>query len=94
MKFFPQEVETVLAEHPHVDSACVFANRDQRLGEVPQARVVLKEGPQRPSAADLQAWCRERLAEFKVPQRFEFVAELPQTASGKVLHRSAAEVSG
>ncbi len=42
MKFFPQEVESVLMSHPRVESACVLARRDDRLGEVPVARVVTK----------------------------------------------------
>jgi long-chain acyl-CoA synthetase len=95
MKFFPQEVEAVLAEHPHVASACVYARRDPRLGEVAQARVVLRRDvAPAAGAAELAAWCRQRVAEFKVPQGFEFVRELPRTASGKVLHQRAAEVAG
>jgi long-chain acyl-CoA synthetase len=85
MKFFPAEVEAVLASHPGVAGACVFARPDERLGEVPHARVVPRGGG--PTEADLIAYCRERLAEFKVPQRIEFVGTLPRTASGKVLHR-------
>jgi long-chain acyl-CoA synthetase len=85
MKFFPQEVEAVLASHPGVSAACVFARPDARLGDVPQARVVPRGGG--PTEAELIAFCRARLAEFKVPQRIEFVPALPRTASGKVLHR-------
>lgn len=88
MKFFPQEVEAVLASHPAVASACVLARRDQRLGEVPIARVVAKaEANGHCSASQLLDYCRQRLASYKVPERIEFVAALPRTASGKVLHR-------
>jgi long-chain acyl-CoA synthetase len=92
MKFFPQEVETVLLEHAAVESVSVFGECDARLGEVAHARVVLKKGLDAlPGAAELQAWCRRRLAAFKVPEQIEFVEALPRTASGKILHRNAAE---
>src|SRR5262245_7491385 len=86
-KFFPQEVEEVLAVHPGVAAAGVFAHRDGRFGEVPHARVVPRgEGP---TEVELINFCRERLAEFKVPHRIIFVDDLPRTANGKVLHRAA-----
>jgi long-chain acyl-CoA synthetase len=88
MKFFPQEVEAVLTSHPAVAGASVFARPDPRLGEVPEARVVLRPGLRaRPSERELMAHCRQRLADFKVPQRIEFVEALARTASGKVLRR-------
>jgi long-chain acyl-CoA synthetase len=87
MKFFPQEVEAVLASHPRVAGACVFARPDERLGEIPHARVVTRASGGRVSEVELLAYCRERLAEYKVPRRVEFVPALPRTASGKVLHR-------
>jgi acyl-CoA synthetase (AMP-forming)/AMP-acid ligase II len=70
-----------------VAGACVFARPDARLGEVPHARVVARPPGDRPPEAELLDYCRRRLAEFKVPQRIEFVESLPRTASGKVLHR-------
>ncbi len=87
MKFFPQEVEAVLASHPGVESACVFARREPRLGEAPCARVVARGPGAAPSEKELLEYCKGRLAGFKVPQQIEFVRFLPQTASGKVLHR-------
>jgi long-chain acyl-CoA synthetase len=86
-KFFPQEVEAVLAVHPGVAAAGVFARPDGRFGEVPHARVVPRGNG--PTEAELINFCRERLAEFKVPHRIIFVAALPRTASGKLLHRAA-----
>jgi long-chain acyl-CoA synthetase len=88
MKFFPQEVEAVLAAHPGLAGACVFARPDPRLGEVPVARVVARDPGDAPSEADLLDFCRQRLAGFKIPQRIEFVSALPRTASGKILHRN------
>ncbi|HYV36982.1 MAG TPA: class I adenylate-forming enzyme family protein, partial [Gemmataceae bacterium] len=88
LKFFPQEVESVLTQHPAIQAANVFARTHSRLGEVPSARVVLRPGlPRRPSEAEIVDYCRQRLAHFKVPERIEFVDALPKTASGKVLHR-------
>jgi long-chain acyl-CoA synthetase len=89
MKFFPQEVEAALAAHPRVDAACVVAWPDARLGEVVRGRVVLRPGGNVPSEAELLEHCRQRLADYKVPQQIEFVSELPRTASGKLLHRDA-----
>jgi long-chain acyl-CoA synthetase len=87
MKFFPQEIEAVLALHPQVAAACAYARPDDRLGEVPRARVVAR-GTAGPSLErDLLALCRERLAAYKVPEQIEFVTELPRTASGKLLRR-------
>lgn len=89
MKFFPQEVERVLASHPEVAAASVFAALDDRWGEAVQARVVLRGGSRDEHLANrLQAYCRKRIAAYKVPQQIEFVTTLPRTASGKVLHRA------
>jgi long-chain acyl-CoA synthetase len=88
MKFFPQEVEAVLGTHPAVEACCVSADPDPRMGAIVRAAVVLRPGvSDSPTATTLTEWCRPRLAEFKVPQRVEFVSTLPRTASGKLLHR-------
>lgn len=89
LKFFPQEVEAVLVAHPAVKEACVIARPHERLGEAPYAQVVRARAGG-PTAAELLAYCRRRLAGFKVPQEIEFVASLRRTASGKVLHRDSA----
>jgi long-chain acyl-CoA synthetase len=89
MKFFPQEVEHVLAAHPHVQAASVFGRADERCGETVCARIVTREGADRSLLArELRLFCRERLASYKVPEQIELVAALPRTASGKVLHRA------
>jgi hypothetical protein len=89
MKFFPQEVEAVLAAHPRVFAACVFAHPDERLGEVPVAHVVPRGAPGPELARELLAHCRAALAGYKVPERIEFVTELRRTASGKLLRRAS-----
>ncbi|MFE9924506.1 long-chain fatty acid--CoA ligase [Streptomyces sp. NPDC005774] len=81
------EVERVLYEHPAVLEAAVVGLSHPRWGEVPRAFVVVRPetdcGPE-----ELREFCRERLAKFKVPARFDFVDELPRTPSGKVLKRT------
>jgi long-chain acyl-CoA synthetase len=90
MKFFPQEVEAVLRAHPQVECACVCARPDDRLGEVPTARVVPRGVADPALERALIAHCREQLAAYKVPQQIEFVKELRRTASGKLLRRDVA----
>jgi acyl-CoA synthetase (AMP-forming)/AMP-acid ligase II len=94
MKFFPQEVEAVLNSHPAVEAACVSARADSRMGEAVHAAIVLKPGTNAPAPGALLEWCRPRLASAKVPQSVEFVAALPRTASGKLLHRASGPVGG
>jgi acyl-coenzyme A synthetase/AMP-(fatty) acid ligase len=73
----------VLAEHPEVAEAAVFARPHALWGEAVTALVVPREGA-RPQQAALRAHCLERLAAFKVPKAFELVSALPRTESGKV----------
>ena len=92
MKFFPQEVERVLKAHPHVAEACVFAQRDATLGEMPCARVILKaDAAGKCSEADLLEFCRRQLATYKLPQHIELTDDLRRTASGKVVRVGAAK---
>lgn len=88
-KFFPYEVETVLAAHPDIESASIYPYPDSRLGEVPHARVVVHANAERhPSERDLLAFCKNELAAFKVPAKIEFVTVQPTTASGKIVRRA------
>jgi acyl-CoA synthetase (AMP-forming)/AMP-acid ligase II len=82
----PAEVEQVLARHPDVSEVAVIGIPDARLGEVAKAYVIAKPG-RVPAEAEVIAWCRERLANFKVPRYVEVVGALPRNASGKVLKR-------
>lgn len=81
------EVERALYEHPAVLEAAVVGADDAQWGQVPKAFVVLREGTT-VTADDLQAFCRDRLAKFKVPKYIEFTCALPRTPSGKVLKRN------
>lgn len=89
MKFFPQEVEVVLREHPLVQDAQVYGEPHARMGEQAAAQVVARPGATL-TEAELQAYCSARLAAFKVPVRIDFVDKLSTTASGKVLRRAGA----
>jgi acyl-CoA synthetase (AMP-forming)/AMP-acid ligase II len=83
---YPAEIENVLVRHPAVSQAAVVGAPDARLGEVGVAFVVLRPGMGEQADPDeLIAWCRERMANFKVPRRVEVVESLPLNASGKVL---------
>ena len=77
------EVESILYTHECVAAAAVVAMPDGKWGEVPCAFIELKDGHPAPDKASLQAWCRERMAGFKTPKRYEF-GELPKTATGKI----------
>ena len=81
---YPAEVENVLSAHPDVVDVAVLAEADPKWGEVGRAFVQLAPNGARPDGAALDAFCRERLAPYKVPRRFDFVAEFPRTSAGKI----------
>ncbi|NUS90388.1 MAG: long-chain fatty acid--CoA ligase [Streptomyces sp.] len=81
-KVNPVEVERVLAEHPAVTDAQVFAEADGGRGQVPVARVA---APGPVAADELIRWCQERLMEHKIPRRIQVTADLPRSTTGKVL---------
>lgn len=87
LKIFPDEVEEVLRRHPHVRDAGVAAVPDRRLGEVPHAWVT---GDPALATPELEAWCREHLAPYKVPVDFTIVDQLPRSEIGKLLRRELA----
>jgi fatty-acyl-CoA synthase len=76
------EIESVLHQHPSVLLAAVVAEEHPKWGETPCAVIELKPGAESDEAG-LIAFCRERLAGFKVPRRFVF-RELPKTSTGKI----------
>ena len=82
----PIQVESCLLAHPAVAEASVVAERDQQGLEKPIAYIVLKSGFEAGDtvADELRNFTRERLAVYKCPKSFEFVSELPKTATGKI----------
>jgi long-chain acyl-CoA synthetase len=85
-KIYPREVEEVLYEHPAVKEAVVVGVPDPYRGETVKAFIVLKDNMSTNEQA-LNAFCRERLAPYKVPRKYEFRSELPKTIVGKILRR-------
>jgi acyl-CoA synthetase (AMP-forming)/AMP-acid ligase II len=85
---YPSEVEAAIGACPQVQDVAVIGLPDEKWGERVHAVVVLHDGAQC-SEADLAAWSRERLAGYKRPRSFSFLAEseMPRTATGKILHR-------
>ncbi len=81
---YPREIEDVLYGHPAVVDCAVFGVPDERLGEQLMAVV---ETRTEVTADELRDYCREHLADFKVPAKIELVDELPRQPNGKVLKR-------
>src|SRR5690606_28059773 len=80
---YPAEVEVTLTDHPASAQVAVLGLPDERMGEVGCACVVRGQGAVLDAAA-LIAWSREPMANYKVPRRVVFLAELPTNASNKV----------
>jgi acyl-CoA synthetase (AMP-forming)/AMP-acid ligase II len=85
---YPAEVEAALAEHPSVARSAVVGVPDPVLGEVGVAFVVPERGATPPTRDGLRAWCRDRLADYKAPDRLELVDDLPLTSMHKVDKRA------
>jgi len=83
----PSEVEVVLESHPEVLEAAVIGRPDPEWQEAVTAVIVSADGARPPGAEELRRHCAERLARHQVPKRFEFVGELPRSASGQLLRR-------
>lgn len=80
---YPAEVESVIQEMPEIAEVAVVGMRDPRLGEVGCAFVVTRP-ESRVSDYDVMSWCRERVANFKVPRAVRFLPRLPLNPTGKV----------
>jgi len=83
---YPAEVEQVLARVDAIADCAVIGISDERLGEVGKAFIVAKPG-QHLEVSQVLDFCRDRLANYKVPRQVEFVAALPRNPSGKTLKR-------
>ncbi len=87
---YPAEIESVLLAHPDVFEAGVTGIDDEKWGQVPIAFVVVRDGVD-VSRKDLQQFCLNRLAKFKVPKAFYFTENLPRNAAKKLLRRKLRE---
>ena len=81
---YPAEIENALLRHPDVQQAAVIGIPDERLGEVGIAFVVLRSGDT-DTGPEILSWCRDEMANYKVPRAIEVVDELPVNATGKVV---------
>lgn len=87
---YPREVEEVIYQHPKVLEAAVLGIKDAVRGEVPKAYIRLKEGVEM-ADQELIDFLKDRMASYKVPRNIEFMAELPKSATGKILKRMLKE---
>lgn len=84
---YPAEIEAILLSHPAVEEAGVTSIPDARWGQVPVAVIKVRNDAIL-TESDLQTFCYERLARYKVPAQIQFAATLPRNAAGKLLRRA------
>ena len=85
MKIFPLEVESVINQYPKVKESFVYGLDHAQYGQLPAAKVVLKDGGKKSfDTEDLRRFCYKQLVSYKVPKEFEFIEKLPKTISGKI----------
>ena len=92
-KVYPEEVELVLRKHPSVFDCVAVGVPDDRFGEIVVALVQVSEGHYL-DEAELDAWCRSKLAGFKKPRRFLFVDSLERNAAGKANYQVLRQLAG
>jgi long-chain acyl-CoA synthetase len=92
-KIWPAEVEQFLYRHPAVKELAVYGVPHPEKGEAVRAAIVLKDGA-RVTSEEIIAYCRENLANYKVPASVEFIEELPKSATGKILKRVLRDQAG
>ena len=83
----PREIDEVLYEHPKVKEAVAVGVPHPSRGETIKAYIVLKDGVSM-DKSEVVMWCRERLANYKVPRQVDFRETLPKTVIGKILRRT------
>ncbi len=81
---YPAEIENLMQAHRAVREVAVIGVADERMGEIGKAFVVWDTAQGDPDMAALIAWCREQMANYKVPRTITFVESLPRNAMGKV----------
>jgi fatty-acyl-CoA synthase len=85
---YPSEVESLLGGHPKVKDVAVIGLADPKWGERVHAVIVARDG-QTPTEDEILTWCKDRIAGYKRPRSISFIreADMPRTATGKILHR-------
>ena len=84
---YPREIDEVLHQHPKVDTAVSVGIPDSYRGESVKAFIILKEG-ETSTQEEIIAFCKEKMAPYKVPRFVEFRTSLPQSAVGKILRKT------
>ena len=87
---YPAEVEDMMREHPSIRDVALIGVPDDRLGEVGCAFVIVREPIQQD---ELFLWCRETMANFKVPRYIKFIDEFPLTGSNKISKLALREIA-
>jgi long-chain acyl-CoA synthetase len=88
---YPVEIDGILMDHPKILEACTFGVPDSYRGETVKAYVVVKPG-ETLTPEDVIAFCKQKLAAYKVPRQVEFIDALPKSAVGKILRREVREL--
>lgn len=84
MKIFPFEIESLLNKHPLVKESLVYGKKHSEYGQIPVAKIVLKNKRLILNPEILRKFCYQHLTAYKVPKEFEFVSNLSKTVSGKL----------
>ena len=85
-KVFPSEVEDMMLAHSKIKDLVIVGIPDELKGEAPKAFIVLQED-EVTTEAEIRAYCKAKMAPYKVPVAVEFIEEVPRSASGKALRR-------
>jgi len=83
---YPKEIENVIANHPKVDSVAVIPEAHDKYGQVAKACIILKLG-ETCTGEEILDFCKKNMADYKVPEYYEFRASLPKNAVGKVVKK-------
>jgi fatty-acyl-CoA synthase len=81
---FPREVEDYLYTFPHLMDVSAYGVTDETMGEEIAANIILKAGSPPVTAEDIKAFCKGKIAHYKIPKHVRFVTSVPQTGSGKI----------
>jgi len=88
MKVFPQEIENQLNRHPKIAECCVYGKKHDRLGEVIAVDVVLEKAGKPLTETEIQAYCRQKMASYKVPETIQIVGQIKKTlVTSKIIRR-------
>lgn len=90
---YPREIEEILYTHPMVNECAVIGTADPERGQAVTAYVALKAG-MTCTPEEIRVYCRERIANYKIPRRVEFIAEIPKTANGKLYKKGLRDLHG